>query len=239
MRSRSSDRISSLAVRRAQHRRESDAVKACLDECVQRPAKLEVARRHGHPRRHLHLALHEQERRDAAHERVEAAAAALEGPESVVDFAGPVDAHRHRKAEILEEAPVLLGEQGAVGGDREAERSRRERQRVRAPFRVAACKTARLTSGSPPRKARLRRAPGFRRADQELDRAQRLVQRHVLRRAAELALLGVAIGAAEIALLRDRERKSADRRRIRAASSSIRGGPPSPACLSASSTAST
>ena len=108
--------------------------------------------------------------------------AALIGPQRVVDFPRPVDADGDGKAEILEEAPVVLGEQGAVGGDREADVRAAGVSEFASAAGSAACKTARLTSGSPPRNARLRRAPGFRRADQQLDRAQRLVQSHVLRR---------------------------------------------------------
>ena len=44
-------------------------------------------------------------------------------------------------------------------------------------------------------------------------RSKRRLELHVLRRAAEIALGRVAIGAAEVAFLGDRERKSVQRRR--------------------------
>ena len=55
---------------------------------------------------------------------------------------------------------------------------------------------------------------GLRVADKQVDGAERVGQRHVLRRRAEFALLGVAVRAAEIALLRDRQRQGVDPRRL-------------------------
>ncbi len=51
-------------------------------------------------------------------------------------------------------------------------------------------------------------------ADQQVDGVERGGQRHVLRRRPELALLGVTVRAAEIALLGDRQRQGSDPRRL-------------------------
>ena len=133
---------------------------------------------------------------------------ALIGPQRVVHVARPVEADRDREAVLLEEVRVGLGQQRAVGGDREVELHARARARVppRGASRPAA--PARLTSGSPPRNARLSRAPGSAPRDEEVDRRGRpSCSVMFFAGAAELALLRVAVGAAEVALLRHRQRQ--------------------------------
>ena len=83
---------------------------------------------------------------------------------------------------LLEEPPVVFGQQRAVGRDREGDLRARGLRPVPRACRVAARNTCRLTSGSPPRNARLRRAPGSADRHQQIDRAKRLGKRHVLRR---------------------------------------------------------
>jgi hypothetical protein len=80
----------------------------------------------------------------------------------------------------------------------------------RSPAIPAASSVARLTSGSPPRKA----SDPFARAglgEQAPHRGFRYVPRHLPRRAAEAAAFGVAVGAAEVAALGHCERQRADR----------------------------
>ena len=199
--------------------------------------KRKIVRRHRDARGNLHPALHLQQRRDAFHDRVIAAAAALEGTLRVMDFLRAVDADGDGEAMLLEKAPVVLGQQRAVGGDREGDLGAAARGQFQRRVRVAARSTLRLTSGSPPRNARLSRAPGSALPTSRSTARSASASSMFFGRPAELALLGVAIGAAEIAFLGDRQRKRAQRRR-RQRRIVDEGAPTSPAWRSSSSIAS-
>ena len=120
----------------------------------------EIGRRYRHPRRHLHSVLSRQQRPHIGYHPIIAAATALGGAQSVMNLADAVEAHRHGEAIALEEVAILRGESvplvviekpiGIFRSPRGAPRDSVAR-RIRS----------RLTSGSPPRKARLTRSPGL------------------------------------------------------------------------------
>ena len=180
---------------------------------VERLGQAQIFRRHGHARRHLHRPLHANERHDVGKDAVVAAAAALERALAVVHCADAVEADGDRKTVALEEIAVVRRQQRAVAGDGEADRHallRAERGRT-------------LGGGAQHRPVDQRLAaqerdidPLARRdtLDQALDRLERGRLRHVLRRAAEVAALRIAIGAAEIALLRHSQRNGVHRERL-------------------------
>ena len=144
---------------------------------------------------------------------VEAAAAAAERPQPVVDRAEAVQADRDREPVLLEELAVVVGQLGAVGGDRE----RDARRRARAAERAGA-----LGGGAEHRAVEQRLAAeegevdplagARRRANSRSTDASAVSSGMFVAGAAEAAALRVAVGAAEVALLRDGERQRADRR---------------------------
>src|SRR5271165_2380480 len=202
-----------LSGRGAQHRREPDAVETRGDEIVERPAQRKIRWRNRDAGGHLHGAPQAQERLDAPHDRIETAASALERPERVMELAWSVEADSDGEAVVLEEAGVVLGQQRAVGGDRERHlRAARFGEIARPPGRLA--QRVAVDQRLAAEEGEIELGAGFSAFDQQLDRAQRVGFGHRLRRRAELALLGVAIGAAEVALLRDRERQRANRLRL-------------------------
>ncbi len=108
-----------VAAGRAEHRRKAHAVESSVNELVESAAQFQVRRRYRHARRYLHAPLAGEQRPDPEHNRVKASAAALVGPQRVVHFPRAVEADGDRKAVLLEEIRILLGEQRPVGGDRE------------------------------------------------------------------------------------------------------------------------
>ena len=194
-----------------EHRREADAVEAGVEKAVERLAEAEVARRDGHPRRHLHPPLAREQRRDPPHDRVVAAPAAAERPQRVVDGTRAVEADRDREAVLFEEVDVRLGDEGAVGGDREAEHHPALAGRLggvagrRLQHRPVGQRLA-AEEGEVQLRAR-RRLP-----DEKIDGGERGGLCHRRRRRAEASLLRIAVAAPEVALLRHRQRQRVEGR---------------------------
>lgn len=180
------------------------------DEIVKRPTQIEVVKRHCDARRHLHAPLARKKRPQVAHDAIEAAGAALVRPRAIVDLARTIEADGDGKAMLFEEFRVGLREQRAVGRDREAERDAAARGQLGGTLRhhlQHGPVDQRLAAQKGER--RLAAVAGFR--QQQVDRPVCGLKRHVLGLPAERTLLRIAVGAAEIAFLRDGEREGMNR----------------------------
>ena len=145
---------------------------------------------------------------DAGEDPVVAAAPAAQGTKQVVRGARPVEADGDGEAVLLEEVAVVRGQQGAVGGDREGGGDAslcgqfpRPRAPRHAPRRGSSAARRR---GS----ARLTRSPGATSSSSRStdgERGRRAPCSWPGRRTSPP--LGVAVGAAQVALLRHRERE--------------------------------
>ena len=94
-------------------------MEAQADQLVERVGQVHVRRRDRDARRDLHPALGLEQGPDPREDAVVTARPVAEGSQEVVLLAGPVEADRHGEAVVLEELGVRLGQEGAVGGDRE------------------------------------------------------------------------------------------------------------------------
>jgi len=144
---------------RPEQRRESDAVESLGEKRVECLPEGEIPRSDGDASPDLHPPLDRQQRAHVSHHALEAAASVPVGTQPVMHLGGAVEAHRDREPELFEKPPVVSSHERAVGRDRESHRHAtslcQRRRAARHRWSVA-----RLTSGSPPRKARLTRAPG-------------------------------------------------------------------------------
>ena len=126
-------------------------------------------------------------------------------------FLRTVDADGDGETVRFEEATVVLGQQRAIGGNRESDFCAAAAGQFRSPLGRGPQYLA-VDQRLAAEKRQIEPGSRFRGCHQQVHGAKRVGQRHVFRGTAELALLGVAIGAAEVALLSDRQRQRAERR---------------------------
>ena len=186
-------------------------MKSLGKELIQGVAERQIPGGHGDAGGHLHPPLQCEQRTHIGHDAIEAAPPALIGSECVVRFGGAIEAHRHGETELFEKRGIGLGEQGAIGRDGETQRdaaSLREPGGAPGHFLQHRSVHKRLTT----QKGEVEPGAGLGARDEQIDRLVRGFPGHVFGRAAEIALLRIAIRAAKVALLRDRQRERVHRR---------------------------